>query len=104
MLEDVPFQPVKIQDGEIYAGLFSCASSIFKHFLLLIRHLVCAVNSKQQLSKQLWCKYLYFRCTFYRQDLSISTRFYTLSLVQQVCLQIRVFGMELENPCERYVK
>lgn len=36
-----------------------------------------------------------------RQDLPVSTRFYTMSLVQQVCPQIRVFGMELENPCQR---
>lgn len=37
-----------------------------------------------------------------RQDLPISTRFYTMNLVRQFCPQIRVFGMELENPCERH--
>ena len=40
---------------------------------------------------------------FSRQDLPISTRFYTLNLARKVCPQIRVFGMELENPCKRLV-
>lgn len=36
-----------------------------------------------------------------RLELPISTRFYTLNLARSICPQIRVFGMELENPCER---
>ncbi|XP_029194570.2 alpha-N-acetyl-neuraminyl-2,3-beta-galactosyl-1,3-N-acetyl-galactosaminide alpha-2,6-sialyltransferase-like isoform X3 [Acropora millepora] len=36
-----------------------------------------------------------------RQGFPISTRFYTLNLARHVCGQIRIFGMELENPCER---
>ena len=46
-----------------------------------------------------------FSCYFFLSlDLPISTRFYALSLARHVCPQIRVFGMELENPCERFVK
>ncbi|CAH3110378.1 unnamed protein product [Pocillopora meandrina] len=37
-----------------------------------------------------------------RQDLPISTRYFTMNLVRQFCPRIRVFGMELENPCERH--
>lgn len=35
------------------------------------------------------------------QNLPISTRFFTLNLARHVCSKLRVFGMELENPCER---
>lgn len=39
----------------------------------------------------------------FRRDLPISTRYFTMNLVRQFCPRIRVFGMELENPCERYI-
>ncbi|XP_068678678.1 alpha-N-acetyl-neuraminyl-2,3-beta-galactosyl-1,3-N-acetyl-galactosaminide alpha-2,6-sialyltransferase-like [Montipora foliosa] len=35
-----------------------------------------------------------------RQGFPVSTRFYTLNLARHVCAQIRIFGMELENPCD----
>ena len=52
-----------------------------------------------------FCFRKYFPFYFFLSlDLPISTRFYALSLARHVCPQIRVFGMELENPCERFVK
>ena len=60
------------------------------------------LSVKMKLNFSFW-KYFPFYF-FLSLDLPISTRFYALSLARHVCPQIRVFGMELGNPCERFVK